>query len=272
VATIVILEHRLQREAGLPYLVYALAERWRAQGHKVLVHHGLDDAPPGDLAVNNIELTEVPEAYRALFARYPKVVNGAVLDISKARFSQDLVSRHDAWDGPVIVKTARNFGGKPEQLLRSIAARHGLPCDDILSGPVADGYPVYRSAGEVPPLAWTTPGLLVEKFIPEQDERGYYLRTWLFFGDRETSARWRATVPIIKADDLLERENVPVPDELRAWRVRLGFDFGKFDYVRHGGRFALLDANRTPSFVPAIGARSAQLPDILAAGLDGFLA
>ena len=37
-----------------------------------------------------------------------------------------------------------------------------------------------------------------------------------------------------------------ITDELRAWRERLRFDFGKFDYVYHGERFVLLDVNRTP--------------------------
>jgi hypothetical protein len=271
VATIVILEHRLQGAAGLPYLVYALAERWRAAGHRVLVHYGLEDPPPGDIAVNNIELTIVPDAYRALFRRYRKVINGAVTDISKQRFSRDIVAREDDWHGPVIVKTTTNFGGKPEKLLRSIGERLHLPHDDIPGGPVADGYPIYASAKQVPELAWTTPGLLVEKFLPEQDSHGYYLRVWLFFGERETSGRWRASVPIIKGEDLLEREDVPVPDELRARRKELGFDFGKFDYVRHGERFVLLDTNRTPSFTPAIGGRAARLPDQLAAGLESFL-
>jgi hypothetical protein len=271
-ATIVILEHRLQREAGLPYLVYALAERWRGAGHRVLVHYGLEDPPPGDIAINNIELTVVPEAYRALFRRYPKVINGAVTDVSKQRFSADIVSRDGGWEGPVIVKTTANFGGKPEQLLRSIAVRLEVPSDDIPAGPVAEGYPIYASVREVPQVAWTTPGLMVEKFVPEQDARGYYLRVWLFFGERETSGRWRARVPIIKGEDLIERENVAVPAELRAVRERLGFDFGKFDYVRHGERFVLLDANKTPSFTPAIGGRVAQLPDQLADGLEAFLA
>jgi hypothetical protein len=272
VATIVILEHRLQRAAGLPYLVYALAERWRTAGHRVLVHYGLEDPPPGDIAVNNIELTVVPDAYRALFRKYPKVINGAVTDISKQRFSRDIVTRDGGWEGPVIVKTTANFGGKPEQLLRSIASRLDLPCDDVPAGPVADGYPIYASAREVPEAGWSTPGLMVEKFLPEQDARGYYLRVWLYFGESETSGRWRARVPIIKGEDLIDREDVPVPAELRARRKELGFDFGKFDYVLHGGRFILLDANRTPSFTPAIGGRAAQLPDQLASGLEAFLA
>lgn len=269
-ATIVILEHELQRGLGLPYLVYALAERWRAGGHRVLVHHGLDRPPPGDLAINNIELTKVPESYSALFRGYPRTINASVLDISKSRFSRDLLSRGSDWSGPVIVKTEANFGGKPEALLRSRAASAGLACD-IPAGPVADGYPTYSSLHDVPPLAWTTPGLIVEKFLPEKDERGYYLRFWLFLGEHERSSRWRASGPIIKGEHLLEREDVEVPDEIRAVRARLGFDLGKFDYVRHDGRFVLLDVNRTPSFTPAIRTVAGGLPDVLAPGIESFL-
>jgi len=270
VATIVILEHALQRGLKLPYLVYAMAERWREAGHRVLVHHGLENAPAGDIAINNIELTRTPDAYATLFTRYPKVINGRVLDVSKSRFSLDLLSPESAWDGPVIVKTDANFCGKPEALLRSAALERGLSCD-IPSGPIAEGYPTFASLAEVPALAWTTPGLVVEKLLPEQDARGFYLRVWLFCGPRERSSRWRANQPIIKGEHLLEREDAEVPSELRALRRELGFDFGKFDYVRHGERFVVLDVNRTPSFTPAIGARASALPDALAPGIEGFL-
>ena len=51
---------------------------------------------------------------------------------------------------------------------------------------------------------------------------------------------------MIKLKKVLGHEPVEVPEEIRAQRRRLGFDFGKFDYVKSGGRFVLLDANRTP--------------------------
>jgi hypothetical protein len=44
---------------------------------------------------------------------------------------------------------------------------------------------------------------------------------------------------------------VPVPDFLRAERERLGFDYGKFDFVIHDGQAVLLDANKTPGPPPS---------------------
>lgn len=270
-ATIVILEHALQRHVDLPYMVKLFAERWRARGHTVVVHHGAENPPPGDLAILHVDLTVVPKEYCALVARYPRAINGNVFDVSKSRISRDLVRPHTIWRGPVIVKTEANFGGKPEQLFRSVAAEQGAR-SDIPAGPVAEGYPIYDSMSAVPDMVWRTPGLVVEKFLPERDERGdYYVRVWTFFGDRERSMRWRAAEPIVKAGNMLGRDSVDVPEEIRARRAELGFDFGKFDYVRHGERWVLLDANRTPS-APAqrggpIAAAIAELGD----GIESYL-
>lgn len=270
-ATVVILEHALQQYVELPYMVYSLAERWKRAGHAVLVHRGLGTPPPGDLAIVNIDLTVIPADYRALFALYPRVVNGRVPDVSKSRFSADLLDRYSDWIGPVIVKTEANFGGKPERLLRSVAQREGLPCD-IPAGPVAEGYPVYASLREVPELAWRTPGLVVERFLPEKGAEGaYYCRHWIFFGDRDRSIRVRAAVPIIKSRDTLGAEEVPVPDALRRLREKLGFDFGKFDYLRHGERTVLIDANRSPSMPAEVGTAVQAGQDFLAGGLDSLL-
>lgn len=271
-ATIVILEHLLQRGLGRPYMVYTFAERWRAEGHRVLVHHGPEDPPAGDLAVLNIDLTVVPPAYRAALARYPRVINGAVLDISKRKFSQQLLGRDSDWHGPVIVKTDANFGGRAELQLHARARRLRVK-PDIPGGIALKDYPIYDRLGDVPLEVWNSPELVVEKFIPEHDDRGYYMRVWTFFGDRERSSRYRAAVRVIKSHHLLEREAVSVPAELRAQRQQLGFDFGKFDYVSHEGGFALLDVNRTPAAParlladPAIRAGMEQL----AAGLQAFL-
>ena len=60
------------------------------------------------------------------------------------------------------------------------------------------------------------------------------------------------------------------PGEIVALRQRLGFDFGKFDYVLHQGRSYLLDVNRTPAFGHS-PARLRRQGEVLAAGLHGLL-
>lgn len=244
-ATIVILEHLMQENCGTRYLLYVLAERWREIGHRVLVHYGTGEPPPGDLAVLHVDLTVIPDGYRRLLGRYRRVINGAVLDISKRRISVNLVGPDSDWEGSVIVKTDANASGHPERALYLRSREAGTP-SDIPPGIALENYFICNSLAEVPEKVWTIPSFIVEKFLPEQDERGYYIRVWTFLGDRERSYRARATEPIIKSDVMLDREAVAVPDVIRAWRTRLGFDFGKFDYVVHQGQPILLDVNRTP--------------------------
>jgi hypothetical protein len=270
-ATIVVLEHELQRYVELPYMVRLFAERWRERGHRVHVHWGLGDPPPGDVAVLHVDLTVVPPAYAALAARYPRVVNGRVLDVSKSRFSEQLVRPQTIWHGPVIVKTEANFGGKPEQLFRSVAAQRGMG-HEIPPGPLAEGYPIFESMRAVPEAVWRTPGLVVERFLPERDAQGRYgLRVWTFLGNQDRCVRWLAAEPIVKASNRLAREAAEVPAELRAWREKLGFDFGKFDFVDHEGRWVLLDVNRTPSFPSDRPGPAREAVRALGDGIDAFL-
>jgi len=112
-------------------------------------------------------------------------------------------------------------------------------------------YPIFASPRAVPDAMWNNPGLVVERFLPEQDERGYWMRVWIFFGDRERCGRYLGNHPIVKSGNIFARESAPVPPELRAERARLGFDFGKFDFVVHDGQVVLFDANRTPGQPPA---------------------
>jgi hypothetical protein len=96
---------------------------------------------------------------------------------------------------------------------------------------------------------------------------------WTFFGSRERSTRYRCDEPLIKFRNVRDPEPIPVPDEIRAWRQRLGFDYGKFDYVCPGGRPILLDVNRTP----AMNLKPSDNPELyrsfraLADGLEDFL-
>ena len=136
-----------------------------------------------------------------------------------------------------------------------------------------DRYYLCDSVRHVPEGIWTTPGVIVEKFIPEEDARGTYLRVWTFFGGQERSSRYRANAPLIRFADYIDREPIAVPGEMRAIRARLGFDYGKFDYVKNAGRYFLLDANRTPG-APGAFANDPEVSvslDRLATGIEAFL-
>ena len=271
-ATIVILEHQMQRGFNQPYMVYLLAEHWTARGHKVLRHFGTDTPPAADIAIANIDLTVIPDAYVALYSRYPRVINAAVVDISKRAYSTQQIVRGDPWPGPVIVKTNANFGGRIDARLRRRALAAGVT-PDIPPQVTMTDYAVLQSIDAVPADVWSNDALIVEKFLPEQDPDGYYMRVWVFLGERERSMRMRAQVPVIKSHHITNREYVEVPAAIRAWRQRLGFDYGKFDYVVRDGEAILIDANRTP------GAPSGHATDpsiaagmkMLSEGLDTFL-
>lgn len=173
----------------------------------------------------------------------------------------------------MIVKTDLNCGGLPEFHLQWMAQREAgndtpPPRPFHLDNP----YEVLPSLADVPRSVWRNPELVVEKFLPEQDERGYWVRFWVFFGDRERCTRYLSREKIVKGGNVLARERVEVPPELRAERERLGFDYGKFDFVMRDGRAILLDANRTPANPPnpestAMKAANARL----ARGIDAFL-
>ena len=271
-ATIVILEHRHQAALGIRYMAYEFARRWEENGHRVLYHRGLEAPPPGDVALLHHDLTVVPEPYLEVARHYPRVLNAATADIRKSGYSECVLARGDPWEGRVLVKTEANHGGHVDDALRRASLAAGQ-ASDVAELALMDHYYLCDSPGHVPEGIWTTPGVIVEKFIPEQDDRGTYLRVWTFFGNQERSSRYRARAPLIRFADYLGREAVAVPDEMRAIRARLGFDFGKFDYVKHEGRYFLLDANRTPG-APGAFANDPEVSaslDRLASGIEAFL-
>ena len=278
---VAILVHRDDDFEGTGYFLAAFAALWRAQGIRVAVLRGAGEHLPADLAFLHVDLTVVPRPYRALAARYPRVVNGAVADISKRRVSAHICRRGDGWDGPVIVKTNRNYGGNKEA---EKARRRGGWAGGLLAwrdrlpwywrGRLDLGeYRVLERAADLPLACWLNPSLVVERFLPERDGEFYCLRTWVFLGDRETNSLSWSRHPVVKSQNVVRREPVAdVPAELREARRRLGFDFGKFDYAVVDGRAVLYDANRTPalgSFTP-----EQLMPRVrhLAAGIDSLLA
>ncbi len=103
----------------------------------------------------------------------------------------------------MIVKTDLNYSGIPEMLAVQKFQRDGKPAD-LLPGPVVSTdrpYPILQSAREVPDGVWNNPGLVVERFLPEQDMNGFWLRVWVFF------RRSRALHAVLQQP--ADREEVP---------------------------------------------------------------
>ncbi len=262
-----------------PYIIHLLMEQWRQWGLTVeVLNHMYAATGPRTVVIPHLDATRTPPEYEASFARCAVVVNRTVTDISKRRISENLVTSPTDHDGPVIVKTDRNFGGQPEferlndtgrvaQVALVVARR--LPW--ALTGMIGH-YKVFDHPSLVPRAVWRNPRLVVEKFLPERQEGMYCLRQCTFFGTSEINTLVFSADPVVKSGNVVRRQVLPEPPPgIRDIRRALGFDFGKFDYVLQDGRVVLFDANRTPSYNPASPAGSAKPLIIgLAAGIHAF--
>lgn len=252
---IAILSHKVDAFKSRNYVLSALVSSWRESGHDVFVLQGPGHYREADILILHVNLTVVPESYLEFSKQYPLVVNGLVHDISKSRVSSHLISSRTEYDGEVIVKTDRNYGGAPE---RRVQRRRFFPrllreAKRLIPG-VSLGerstinYQVFSSAGEVPPAVWNDPLLVVEKYLPEREGDHYCIRQWVFFGSEEFNQRVHSLNQIVKANNVVHREyDISVPDDLREMRRALGFDYGKFDYAIVDGETILFDANSTPT-------------------------
>lgn len=257
---------------------------WVPQGHRVVVHRGLDPPPPGDVAILHVDLTRVPAGYGALAARYPVAINGRTGDIAKRAISRDLVAADDPYDGPVIVKTDLNHAGIPERERRLAAGgRLARLWDEAASRlPAAwtgrlpgDRYLVYARKGEVPRWVWRTPALVVQRLYAERRGDLYAMHQWYCLGDSDCVSTFLAAAPVVKLSTVVERLPLhrDVPAALRRRREELQMDYGKLDFIVDGGTPALLDANRTPNEGDvATTGRIADICRAVAAGLDFYLA
>jgi hypothetical protein len=272
VTHIVIITHRFDDFARRDYLLRRLIENWIDAGHQVTMTAEVDAWPDADVAILHVDLTRIPAAYVEASRRYPVVINGAANDISKTLVSRYLVRPNDGWNGPVMIKTDLNCGGLPEARAGRLALRNGMRPDFDAGAMVCTSapYPILRNSEEVPAFVWDNPGLVVERFLPERDVHGFWMRAWVFCGDQERCTRYLGKQPIVKSADILAREPVAVPEALRAERQRLGFDYGKFDFVIHESTPILFDANRTP-FAPPPGPEIEASNANLARGLAALL-
>jgi hypothetical protein len=212
----------------------------------------------------------VPEEYRQFAAQFPAGVNRNAVDIRKRVVSRDLLQQGDNWEGPVIIKSDLNCGGVREQHHNLIARAQGRP-PPYPKMKVSANYKIHASIAAIPPAVWSNPRYVVERFLPEHDERGYWLRCWTFLGDRERCNRFCCADPLVKGSNLIAQEAAPVPDALRIERERLGFDYGKFDFVVHDGRAVLLDANRTPTGAATLSDYQSTNASRLAQGIESLL-
>lgn len=253
---IAILVHENVTERTLkPYVITRLAECWRTDGHEVLFLTGTSSFVPADLIIVHVDLSVVPETYLEFAGRYPIALNGWVRDIRKSTFATNLLRQGDPYDGPVIVKSDCNFAGVPERILARPAAARASWIDRIrrnaeqlrgLTFEAPRDYRIYDHLDQVPRRYFSDPGLVVQKFQPEMDQGMYCVRSLYFLGNSLACVRPKGPHPIVNGETFKSVGRVEPDPEILAIRERLGFDYGKFDYVVAGGTPILLDINKTP--------------------------
>ena len=236
------------------YLICDVLAELRRRGHKVKVKAGANHEPAGDIALLHVDCTVVPMEYVDLARRFPVALNVHAIDITKRKISQALIGRETNWSGPVIVKSNHNSFGLRERAHNRRARRRGRTPPHRDLGELCE-YQIYDSPEHVPEQHWVDDDLAIEKFVPEIDPHGFGMRIWHFLGESERCTRYVSPDRIIKTDSPMTYEPVPVPDDLRETRRRLGFDYGKWDFVMHQGRAVLIDANKTPGRPPNAAGR-----------------
>ncbi len=256
-----------------------MAERWRAEGRQVRVHHGLGRPPPADAALLHVDLTRVPPAYLALLEGYPIRLGGRCPDLSKRVVSRALVTRDDDYAGPVMVKTDLNSAGRPE---RALEGRRGLGrrLRDSLARRLPQalthrlrGYRHYARKADVPGWVWRDARWVVERFFEEPVDGLWRLHQWFAFGRRGFVSTMWARAPVVKiANRVAYDPLVPDPPPAVARRrEELGLDLAKVDYIVHAGVPQVIDANRTPNQGPTWDSpRVRAIVDAIAPGLDDY--
>jgi hypothetical protein len=203
-----------------------LAELER-RGHRVRRLCGLSQPADADLAILHVDATIVPQAYVDYAARFPFCLNLAVADISKCRISQALLSDGGGWSGPVIVKSNLNHHGLPEALQ---SARRAPRPPAAFSGRARNAPPrgfrrTRRRASRASRKARSGGGQ-----IHARNRRRWFRHPHL--GVLRDARTLRALCLAQRRGETIRREPVPVPDEMRLLRQKLGFDYGKFDFVK----------------------------------------
>lgn len=282
--TILLLKER--NATPIKYIVDIMAQEWMASGHRVINHVGSRNLPVADILFLHVDRTFVPEEYANCVSKYPVAINGKILDISRISYSKAKVEKDDAYGGPVIVKTTKNYGGLPEHrsalklpiitrlLLRSprLKSRRQREISwSKLSSLDPLDYPIFNNIEEVPLSVWKNNNLIVERFIPEREDDLFFVRYWTFFGNKNLTGRYGCSHPIAKFHRCVtEITPVDIPEELILWRKKLNMDYGRFDYVMHEGKPILLDVNKTQAAGQLTNESRKQFA-ALSSGIDVYL-
>jgi hypothetical protein len=279
-AAIAILSHALdrilwQRQDGngynCPYLIGQMALELIRRGHQVEIVHGLEAKnPQADLAILHVDLTCVPTDYLDFAASFRRCLNAQVSDIRKTTVSMAQLSRHPDWQGPVMVKSNLNCNGSPEVLKNDRLAKVGeVP---VHAGACEfNDYLIYETVDAIPDSIRQRPEIAIDAFMPEREDGLYAIRHWVFCGDRGHCSRHVSPEPVIKGGNIIRRDIVEVPAALRTIRSQMGFNYGKFDYVMHGGECYLLDANKTPGSPPSLALADGRYIATMSDGFESFL-
>lgn len=233
------------------YLLFDVLKQFEELGHRWTLAAGTKPQP-GDAAIMHVDATRVGDEYLALADHYPVAINFGTSDVSKRKISSIQLAKGDDWAGQVVVKSNWNCGGLGEIKHNNIARSRNRPPPH--PGLVRNSdYLLLDSIADVAEAAWDDPHLVVERYLPQLDEEGgFVICTYVFMGDRERCTRSVTDHWIAKADDAIRFAPMEIPEEIRAERERLCFDYGKFDFVMRDGRPILLDVNRTPGIAPAL--------------------
>lgn len=263
-----------------PQIIDAIAQRWTDNGFIVLTHYGFKKLPAADMVILHVDQTEVPHSYVDRLMAYPVVLNRRMLNISKARFSRILVTQNDTYIGPVIVKSNANCGGMPEVRFKRRFGKFHFPLRLYANFRVdlattkwlyPLNYPIFNDRTLVPAGVWENPNLIAERFLPEKENGLYYIRYWMFLGDRGWAARFGSKNPIVKfSRRVTPEEQVAVPDELKALRKKIGIDYGRFDFVVHDGLPIVFDVNKTVGGYKDRASFASEI-DMLAKGISSYL-
>ena len=262
------------------YMIWALAEEWRMMGYQTEVIKGISRRCDVDVLIPHIDLTVMPADYQRFLSGFQMVLNNRARDISKRLFSKNLVGPESEYEGPVIVKTDANAGGRPELTHSFLGSRSRLTgmvlrrANELLPrrwkrSLRAEKYPVYKNVRSVPQDIFRNKRMIVERFTPEKEGDLYVLRYYMFMGNCHTNVKMVSNQPVFKGHGVVSRAHVPVHPDIVKLKQKMGFDYGKFDYVISQGQVILLDTNITPG--PAPVAYRRELAQILAPGIKSYI-